>query len=367
MSLRFAAIVSFLLLIFSFLTLDADAQRKSPYSKKKNKGKSISNYRGSKSAGGSGRFRPYNFLEGNINALNYYGDLAPVNRAGSSDVSFTRPGFGFSYGIRFNPAVAFRASYNYGLLKGDDFTADPKNPDDSPRYYRNLSFRNNINEITAGFMFFLFPDYHSASFRTPINVYLFLGGGFFRHSPKGKVPEFDYQTGSAERLPKAGEWVSLRDLGTEGQFLDIPGTPNKPYKRYEWNIPIALGGTMMIPGTPMNVSLELGYRMVFTDYLDDVSGRYVGLDQFTDPLARIMSDRSAEPNSAFKETEGRDLSTIVANRFPDGSIYNISGYIGSGIQDSRRGNPKENDMYFMTQIKLVYILQSNSGRRPKYR
>lgn len=346
--------------------VDAEAQRKSPYGKRK-KNKTISRFSGSnKPAAGSGRFREFSFIEGNINALNYYGDLAPVNRAASTDVAFTRPGFGISYGYMFHPAVAARVSYNYGMIKGDDVTADPNDPENAARYYRNLSFRNNIHEVTAGFMFYFLPDVHGPSFRPPINIYLFLGGGFFRHNPKGKVPEFDYQTGSNERLPNAGEWVSLRELGTEGQFLDIPGTPSKPYKQYEWNIPIALGGTMSIPKTPLNVSLELGYRFVFTDYLDDVSTNYVGLDQFTDPLARIMSDRAAEPTNGFGR-ETRDLSTIVANRYSDGSVYNISGFVGSGIEGSKRGSPKNNDMYFMTQIKLVYILHKKANKGAKFR
>ena len=87
-------ITAILILFISglFLSIDADAQKKTKY----NKG---SKYKKSSSSGGSrsGRFRQFQYLGFNINALNYYGDLAPASGAASTDISFTRPGFFVSY------------------------------------------------------------------------------------------------------------------------------------------------------------------------------------------------------------------------------------------------------------------------------
>lgn len=341
-----------LVLIGLFFASPIYAQR-NPYKKRAGGNKSVSKYTGQR----AGKFRSYDYLGFGVNALNYYGDLAPLSRAASTDVSFTRPGFGGTYGKRIYPGVSMRLNYNYGRIKGDDISSQ-----DPSRYDRNLSFRNNIHEMNFGFNFYFLPDQNAPSFRNPFNIYLFVGGGFFYHEPKGKVPDYDYQvygpdaaSNGAPRLPNAGEWVKLRTLNTEGQGSGAEGAP-EPYKPFQWNIPVNLGGMLAIPRTPFNVHLELGYRFLFTDYLDDVSNKYVGLDRFGDnDLARIMSDRSAEPFNGFGNVE-RTLGNIVYNRFPDDSQYYIGGDVGGGLEGSIRGNPKNNDVYFVTQIKLTYII-----------
>jgi hypothetical protein len=354
MRLRAITLLSFLL-IGLFLADPAMGQR-NPYKKRRGGGKSVSKYKGSARGG---IFRPYEYVGFGLNAMNYYGDLAPLAKAASTDVSFTRPGFGFTYGIRFHPQASMRVNYNFGRIKGDDISSQAES-----RYARNLSFRNNINELNVGFNLYFFEDRGSSSFRNPINAYLFVGGGFFFHDPQGRVPEYDYQLygpSAAEEgapgLEQAGEWVKLRTLRTEGQGGDFEGAQD-PYKPFQWQIPINLGAMFAIPRTPFNVHIEFGYRFIFTDYLDDVSTNYVSLDRFDNDLARIMSDRGVEPTNGFGNVT-RELPRIVQQPFEDGSSYFIAGDVGSGIQGSIRGNPLDADMYFVTQVKLTYIPPPN--------
>ncbi|MDH5608095.1 MAG: DUF6089 family protein [Cyclobacteriaceae bacterium] len=359
--MRIRSLLIFSLFVTIILMVDPAYGQRNKYKRRKSSSRNTSHYRGG-SAGG--KFRPYQYVGGGLNALNYYGDLAPVNKAASTDISFTRPGMGITYGYRFRPNVSARANFNYGRLKGDDITSNKDQPENAPRYYRNLSFRNDIKEFNVGVNVYLLPDYSGPNFRRSFNAYLFVGGGFFFHNPKGKVPEYDYQvngSNAATKLANAGEWVKLRPLGTEGQYLGINGAP-APYKPFQLSVPINFGLTMAIPRSPVNIHLELGYRFVFTDYLDDVSTSYVSLDQFSDPLARIMSDRSSEPVGAFTG-EARDLSQVSANVFPDGNTYYHSTLIGSGTENSVRGGSKDNDMYFVTQIKVTYILNQSRGKR----
>jgi hypothetical protein len=340
-----------LVLIGLFLAEPAFGQR-NPYKRRRGGNKKVSKYRGST----AGKFRPYEYLTYGVNALNYYGDLAPLARAASSDISFTRPGTGVTYGLRFNPGLAIRANYNFGRIKGDDISSQ-----DQSRYTRNLSFRNNIHEFNVGANFYFLADNNSATYRSPINIYLFVGGGFFLHEPKGKVPQYDYQTygptAEAEGAPvleNAGEWVKLRELKTEGQGGDFEGAP-EPYKPFQWQVPINAGVELAIPRTYLSVGLEFGFRYIFTDYLDDVSNKYVALDRFEDETARIMSDRSMELISA-NEIE-RDFSLINYNQLDfNGTPYYYAVDIGSGFQNSVRGNPESNDTYFLTQIKIKLIL-----------
>jgi len=347
---------SLIIIVLSILMLgiadNADAQRSNKYKKRRQTNKKISNYKGG--SRGYGRFRPYMFIGAQINAGNYFGDLAPVNKSASTDVSFTRPGIGFHGGYKFHHSAAIRAEFNFVRVSADDFSSDPTDESSFPRYNRNLSFRNDIKELQIGVEISLLPNYGGVDQRLPLNAYLFVGGAVFLHEPQGKVPDFDYQTDQTggTPAPQAGEWVKLRPLQTEGQ----------DYNNLEFSIPIAIGATMRLPGTNLNASLEFGFRYLFTDYIDDVSTTYVGLDQFTDPVARILSDRSAEATS-FKG-EARDLSTLSINQ-TNGFFHD--GNNGAGLQGSVRGNPDNNDMMFVTQLKVRYFLSTAPKRSAKFR
>ncbi len=351
---RKTSFILIILLLTIFVGNDLFAQRHS-FKSRAERNKSISRYHG---GAAGGKFRAYHYVGLGLNALNYYGDLAPVSRIASTDVSFTRPGGGLTWGYRFSPTIALRGNFNYGRIKGDDFTAE-QDEDNLPRYLRNLSFRNDIMELNFGFNYYFIADQNGPNFRSPINLYLFVGGGIFTHSPKGRVPQQDYQSLDGDVLENAGEWVDLRSLGTEGQHI---GRDSLKYGKLEFNVPIMLGVQLRIPGTPINAHFETGVRILFTDYLDDVSTTYVGLDQFGDnDLARIMSDRAAEPHNGFDPSISRGEISTVAVEFPDGVSRNINGFVGTGIEGSRRGNPDSNDLYWITQIKLTYILQKGGA------
>ncbi len=351
-------IIIFLSIIMLGITYDADAQsrRKNKYKKRRKTSKNVSNYRGGPV--GFGRFKPYAFVGANVNAGNYYGDLAPLARAASSDISFTRPGFGVYGGYKFHHSAAIRAGLNWVRLYGDDFSSDPSNVEDGlSRYARNLSFRNDIKEFQLGLEIYLLPNHGGSNQRMPINAYLFVGGAVFLHEPMAKVPEFDYQTdiNGTVAAPQAGEWVKLRPLQTEGVS----------YSNVEFSIPLALGAKMRIPRTDFDIGLEFGFRYLFTDRIDDVSDSYVGLDQFADPLARILSDRSAESISV-RSGDNRDLSGLGISNSSSHGFYS-SSYIGAGYDGAVRGNPDNNDQMFITQLKLTYHISGNGRSKAKFR
>ncbi len=382
--MRLRSVFCILLACFCLVVAeDANAQRKNKYQKRKSKNRAISKYRGGRIS--ASRFRPYSFVGASVNALNYFGDLAPVNQAASTDISFTRPGFGLFWGRKFHHSMSFVAAFNYGRLKGDDLTADPTTKADRPRYLRNASFRNDIKELSAALRIHFLPNYGGPQSRMMINGYFFAGVAVFHHEPKGKVPDFDYQTDAEgdgvyansatwNPAPSAGEWVKLRELGTEGQNLGL----GEKYSPFQLAIPFGLGGEVFL-NQQLNVGIELGVRYLFFDHLDDVSGGYVDLNAFTDPLARIMSDRSLEPNgvwngdnrtSAFDNTQ-----PVWVNPTFDSEIgYFRSADLGSGrtgFQNgedfirTKRGNQNDRDIYLMTRITVSYML--GNGGRAKFR
>ena len=47
-------------------------------------------------------------------------------------------------------------------------------------------------------------------------------------------------------------------------------------------------------GERTDLNFEINYRVLLTDYIDDVSSRYVDLGALDSELAKAMSDRSRE-------------------------------------------------------------------------
>ena len=331
---------------------EADAQ-KNKYKKRRQNNKKISRYSGSRFS--AGRFQPYFYVGGAINAGNYFGDLAPVSKTASTDLSFTRPGFGIYGGYKVNHTIGIRAGLNWVRVFGDDAAADPASSESIGRYTRNLSFRNDIKEFQLGIEIYLLPNYGGPNQRLPLNAYIFLGGAVYHHEPMGLVPDFNYQTGgvnSTDPIAQAGEWVKLRPLETEGVS----------YSNIEFSVPLSVGVTMRLPGTPLNATLEVGIRYLFTDYIDDVSSsEYRDLASFTDPVARILADRSAIPFDS--NGDARDLSNILIN----GEFRQGSDGLFSASRGDVRGNPDNDDIIMMTQLKLTYIMGGVIKRRAKYR
>ncbi len=148
------------------------------------------------------------------------------------------------------------------------------------------------------------------------------------------------------------------------EWMRLPRYRGQYYSAFQFSIPIAIGATFKLVG-PFDAAIEFGYRYLFTDYIDDVSNNYVGFDRFEDPLARIMSDRSAEPMAVVEGIQRANVR-VTNTTMSDGNVYYGAGDIGGGLSDGAiRGNPKDNDMIFMTTLKIVYIFQGTP--RAKFR
>jgi len=311
-------------------------------------------------------YKRYNFAGFSVNSSNYFGDLAPASNLSSTDIKFTRPGFSISYGRRYGPRYSFRGSFTWGTLTGDDFkSADPYNETAKYRYVRNLQFRNRISEIASIFIFDLLENPYTYLRRPTWTPYAFIGVAIFHHNPKAKVPDYDVHTGTP--FNNAGEWVALQPLGTEGQ--NTGRYNNKPYSRIQPAIPMGIGVRFRI-ADQYDLELEIGLRYLFFDYIDDVSGSYVDLGSFEDPVARALSDRSQEKVSV-NTSKSRDFSIIEAITTSqtyvgkDGKTYTVYRGYGSDLHPSNiRGNVNDRDIYIITCIRISRILQAYQNTRP---
>jgi hypothetical protein len=304
--------------------------------------------------------KKYTTIGISVNAMNYLGDLAPLDDVVSTDLSLTRVGFGVSASRRLGPRFTVRGGFNWGRIKGDDFeSADPDDQLARYRYVRNLQFRNDIKELSLVGIWDFAENLATYRSRKSIVPYLFAGIAAFHHNPKALVPEEDVNNGNA-LFPNSGEWVDLAPLNTEGIS----------YKKLQLAIPFGIGLRFKLDER-WDLAFEVGYRHLFFDYIDDVSNNYVDLGSLSSNLARALSDRSREAN-AVESGEIR-LTGVIPNRMEsyvspvDGNTYTtIAGY-GRDAIENVRGNNSGNDAYIMTGFQISYIINNQRFKRAKFR
>jgi hypothetical protein len=352
-----------ILVLFTFLFLTGAEEVTAQMNRRaiKSNNKRMMTYRGRKSW--FGKEKVYSMVGVSINALNYYGDLSPKPNRFSTDISFTRPAIGLSFAHRFGPRYTLTASFMYGTLKGSDVkSADPGDADNGVfRFKRNLSFRNRIKELSVVASIDLFENQATYISRVAWTPYLFAGIAVFHHNPQAQAPATDLQ-GNA--LPEAGKWVDLQPLGTEGQKSTLQeGDANygiKPYKTIQPSIPFGIGARFRL-NEVLDLSAEIGFRYLFTDYIDDVSQSYVDLGVFEgNRLAQAMSYRTGEILPGDHSYTARD-----------GQSYSVVSGYGEEFTDAKgntnlRGSKDDKDIFMVTTIKMTYIL-GKSFHRAKFR
>jgi hypothetical protein len=271
---------------------------------------------------------------GPMNSLTDIGGRPGLGQSGPKDLNIKSTTlFGSIYGMAiYKHFFALRLEATAGSVKSNDsLLAGIKSPNKAiGRYNRNLSFRSPIYEIslTAEFHpidFFSNPDPEKSP--SAFSPYLVGGIGFFHFNPQANLN---------------GQWIDLRPLHTEGQgFAEYPGT--KEYKLNQINIPLGVGVSYELSGR-FNVRIEYLNRVLYTDYLDDVHGRYI------------------DPAIFSKYLGGTQLTDalILNNRVRSDAVPNETTARPAGI----RGNPLNNDSYFTINLKVGFVFgreSANSG------
>ena len=233
--------------------------------------------------------------------MNYGGDLQ--NKVYTFQQSNFSLGAGVIYSIN---KISLRARLTYGKIKGDDLH-NTKFKD------RNLSFASNIGEASLTLEY----DLHLLDETQKFTPYIFAGVGLFHFNP---YTFYDSQK------------VYLRPVGTEGQGL--AAYPDKKlYPLTQFAIPIGIGIKYKISDRII-LGLEFSSRFLFTDYIDDVSGKY------------------PDENELFKQRGQRAVDLSFRGNEIDPSLQFPSGKI--------RGNPNHNDNYYTSSFSFIYVLPQGS-------
>lgn len=292
------------------------------------------------------RFNPkyrYHSIGFGLGTTNYMGDLDPHPNIFSPSLVYTRYNIGIHYMYKFAPRLSFRGNAFYGRIKGDDYKSAGYNSHDIYRKLRNLNFKSAVIELKADLVIDLFANRSNYRKRHDFNTYVAFGIAFFHFNPKGQTAN--------------GNWVALHPLSTEGE--GIPGY-RKKYHLNQIAIPLSIGFRYKL-SRQWNLSFEVGYRITFTDYLDDVSGNYVPqsvLVQYRGQQAANMADKS---NLAVAKDP--KLASFVVNKHGGYVNQNNQPYNGTGYKyinsyntpGAQRGKPNR-DYYIVTAFQLTYII-----------
>lgn len=223
------------------------------------------------------------------------------------------PCFALRFQLQYGSLYA-TDDWNYDLAKAASTIAD----DAYQRYARGQNARDFIFEGTFLMEFTpmrINPESKGAHRRG--QPYLAAGLAYFHYTP--------YSTPSPN-----GPWVKTYNLDLEGQGW-LGGNYPASYSLWQLGIPLGIGYRWDI-GQHLNLGIEYMWRMTFTDYLDGVSGKYVGATAF---------DTHLNPHDAA-------LAQQIADKGPDRGLEppNAAGNL--------RGNPSNNDSYSTLSINFYY-------------
>ena len=131
-----------------------------------------------------------------------------------------------------------------------------------------------------------------------------------------------------------GRWYNLQPIGTEGQGSAF--SDEKTYSLTQFSIPFGVG-LKVNTSKNIGINFEWGLRKTFTDYLDDVSGKYADpflLGSEKGPVAVGLADKSLKPETGGNTGRGR------------GNSYNKDWYSFAGviITFKLRGNENQCDV-----------------------
>ncbi len=262
-------------------------------------------------------------IGGSVGAMNAFTDLGGRKGIGKKfvkDFNFKNTKFCGSifFSTVYKNEIAVRLEATFGQIHAYDSILKKVARTTNERYERNLSFKSSISEImlVAEFHpFYIFGNYDEDHYPPAISPYLLAGVGYFHFNPQAKLNN---------------TYVNLQPLSTEGEgFAEYPN--RKVYKLSQICFPLGLGARYDVSPI-VNLRAEIVTRILETDYLDDVSGRYIDPSVF----------------SKYFSANKLNQALLLNDRHKPGA--------STAHPDGIRGRPTNNDSYITFSLKLGLTL-----------
>jgi len=261
----------------------------------------------------------------------------------SNDAYWQKPCFigGMFARYSFHPAFAFRIGGYYGTLYATDRwnkqkaeQAETIEDDAYQRYMRNLSVKTNIWE--GQLLFEITPfrfNPESAGAMRRFQPMLLLGVAAMHFNAKAEL--IDSASG------RNYGYVNLSEYHIEGDGFS-KNYPNAPDKYSQWQIVVPMGvGVRWDIGRRLSLGVEWLYRYSFTDYIDNVSGKYVDKSVYA---SNLPADKA---NAAYQL---QDKTWMINHNLPR---HGSNEY---------RGNPNNKDGY--SSFGFTFIFKVPSKKDP---
>jgi hypothetical protein len=258
---------------------------------------------------------------GIMNSLTDLGGKKGNGRAFLKDLnwSVSRPSYSVFLAGILKDIVGFRIEFTSGNISSYDSLLKTPQGDLTQRYSRNLGFRSHITEIQISSEFYPLSFKKSgedkASWWSP---YILAGIGYFRFGPQAILN---------------GSWYDLQPLHLEGQGFQEYSN-HKTYQLKQINIPIGFGIKYELSAC-FNTRFEIIHRILFTDYLDDVSTVYIDPTLFGKYLSPAQANLAKQLYCRIRDLP---LGTVIQ----EGTV---------------RGDHKHNDAFFTIQLKISWAFR----------
>ncbi len=287
-------------------------------------------------------------------AANYLGDIGGKNLPRRDLVvdmhlPSTRWAVGGFIRKRKNKRLAFTSTFDYIRIQGTDQLTTY-----FPRRARNLTFKNDMFELSARAEYTLYYDSDLSNqgyFNPDMKIYVFGGVAGLFTNPKGLMNSYaarNYSSRTGEDLE--GEWIALRKYRTEGQ--------DNAYSSAAFAVPMGIGMYFTYM-KKWRIGWEYSWRMTFTDYLDDISGVYPDpvIIQENNPDDFTLLDsyiyHSYDQSYIGKKIDGTFIPAETnPNGIPPANFF---------TKGSPRGNPLNNDNYMTFQLYVSKVIRSKSN------
>jgi hypothetical protein len=275
---------------------------------------------------------------GSMGAANYLGDIGgneETRRDFVYDMKIqkTRWSFGGFARYRLFPGLHLKGSMGVHRIEGDDALSTNR-----ARNFRNLSFRNNLFEVatTAEWSFWRTansmgrPGLRGSRKKIDMRAFVFGGIGFVLSNPK---TEYN------------GTVYKLRPLQTEGVA----------YSPFAFSVPLGLGFNYTM-NRHHRIGVELTWRWVNTDYLDDISTNYVDPANLPNETSRQLSNRTddllAQMAAEGKTPTKEDISYAAS--------YGYNLYNEQSQKLNKRGDSNNRDNFLSLSVTYGYVIKGKN-------
>ncbi|MCZ2479190.1 DUF6089 family protein [Aquirufa nivalisilvae] len=272
-------------------------------------------------------FKAHSSFSIGVGSSTYLGDIAPAMTLMDVGGKTLRWNAGVQYTRHFKKHLSIQGSFTYIRIAADDNYFDSKGRFE-PSYGRNLHFRTDMQELSLIGIYEILGNEENLPKRRTLSPYVYLGLSGVYFNPQARAKAI-YDIDPLSTVPPVQQgWIDLKDKQTEG--VD--------YSKITGAVPFGFGVRYKL-NQSFDIGFDFGYRIAFSDYLDDVSDNRVNVPAVTS----LITDRSSEWYAANTLTDRKPYLMQVA-------------------QGNTSGNPpliaKGSDQYFTTQIRLIYHLKN---------